>query len=79
MHRDLKPHNIVKVAMEDTWKLIDMATCAIEGDESEIHYTLRCAAYLKLVRSATKTHAHSTSYGYPSAVGDTSVLVCVTS
>ena len=42
MHRDLKPHNIVKIAVEDAWKLIDMASCASEGKASAINYTLRC-------------------------------------
>uniref|UniRef100_A0A7S0WWQ8 Protein kinase domain-containing protein n=1 Tax=Pyramimonas obovata TaxID=1411642 RepID=A0A7S0WWQ8_9CHLO len=46
VHRDLKLHTIVQVTMmEGTWKLIDMTTCAEEGEETEIHYyTLRYAA-----------------------------------
>ena len=41
VHRDLKPANIVKVTIEDLWKLIDMATSAEDDLESAIHYTLR--------------------------------------
>eukprot|EP00959_Pyramimonas_sp_CCMP1952_P067938 1418030-Pyramimonas_sp.AAC.2 len=44
VHRDLKPHNVVKVAIDDSWKLIDMASCGNDGKESPIDYTLRYAA-----------------------------------
>ena len=38
----MKPHNIVNVTLELTWKLIDMATATEDGEDTAIHYTLRC-------------------------------------
>ena len=45
VHRDLKPANIVKVTIEDLWKLIDMATSAEDDLESAVHYTLRWSLF----------------------------------
>jgi serine/threonine protein kinase len=44
VHCDLKPQNVVKVADEDRWKLIDFATACNDGDEVSLDYTLRYAA-----------------------------------
>jgi serine/threonine protein kinase len=44
VHCDLKPQNVVKVADEDMWKLIDFATSCDDGDEVSLDYTLRYAA-----------------------------------
>jgi serine/threonine protein kinase len=44
VHCDLKPQNVVKVADEDMWKLIDFATACDDGDEVPLDYTLRYAA-----------------------------------
>jgi serine/threonine protein kinase len=44
VHCDLKPQNVVKVADEDRWKLIDLATACDDGDEVPLNYTLRYAA-----------------------------------
>ncbi|KAK3283292.1 hypothetical protein CYMTET_9011 [Cymbomonas tetramitiformis] len=44
VHGDLKPANVVKFAVEDVWKLVDMATTSSIGEEARVEYTLRYAA-----------------------------------
>ena len=41
VHCDIKPQNLVFFAAEQTWRLIDLATVAEEGEEVPIQYTLR--------------------------------------
>ena len=45
VHGDLKPHNIVKISLEETWKLIDLATATEDRSETPVHHTLRCLLF----------------------------------
>mmetsp|Transcript_40440 Transcript_40440/g.67758 ORF Transcript_40440/g.67758 Transcript_40440/m.67758 type:complete len:472 (+) Transcript_40440:553-1968(+) len=56
VHCDLKPHNLVYVVSDFTWKMIDMATASEDGEETAIHYTLRYAAP-EVVQSAVSGKA----------------------
>jgi len=41
VHCDVKPQNLVFFAAEGVWKLIDLATYAVEGVEASVQFSLR--------------------------------------
>ncbi|KAK3237043.1 hypothetical protein CYMTET_52858 [Cymbomonas tetramitiformis] len=63
VHGDIKPANIVKFAMEDVWKLIDLATARKVGEDATVEYTLRYASpeVVKLALQGQKTAPRDTT------------------